>query len=377
VLGGGLVIPESNEWYVVSNDYAAAEQFFAIADQMWRENNPATACCDNLYKMAAANGVFPRPATTAQGYVRLTGTAGAAVPPEFEVSTSQGTYVSVGTVPMTIPATGTVVVRVQALLPGPDFNSAGTVTEGTLTTPAPNIDDTVIVCGGLFCNGAVAEDCETFRKRYLSRLTYQPHATQAWAKAKLLEFPCATRVCVREGACCKCNAQCSECGCVNCGNRLEFYVLFDDSFSCGIPPQNVVDDINTWFFGEHQGYGEGQVEIGVCGLIHTPIPLLVDVVIDIEGCPTSTQKQVINDLIVALFRRICPSIPLRVKQIELLIASVIGADVNASARFVLVDGENRSAVLVNVCGDLEVECDVLPCLRNITYTGPDSLKPPC
>ena len=37
VLGGGKVIPESNEWYVVTNDYAAAEQFYAIADQMWRE----------------------------------------------------------------------------------------------------------------------------------------------------------------------------------------------------------------------------------------------------------------------------------------------------------------------------------------------------
>lgn len=59
VLGGGQVIPESNEWYVVANDYAAAEQFFAIADQMWREANPETACCDNLYKMAAQHGVFP------------------------------------------------------------------------------------------------------------------------------------------------------------------------------------------------------------------------------------------------------------------------------------------------------------------------------
>ena len=53
VLGGGQIIPESNEWYVVANDYAMAEQFYAIADQLWRENNPETACCDNLYKMAA------------------------------------------------------------------------------------------------------------------------------------------------------------------------------------------------------------------------------------------------------------------------------------------------------------------------------------
>ena len=73
VLGGGKVIPESNEWYVVTNDYAMAEQFYAIADQMWRETNPETACCENLYKMAAQHGVFPRPPSHADGYAKLTG----------------------------------------------------------------------------------------------------------------------------------------------------------------------------------------------------------------------------------------------------------------------------------------------------------------
>ena len=136
----------------------------------------------------------------------------------------------------------------------------------------------------------------------------------AWIKQKILEFPCATRVCVREGACCRCDAECGDCGCKNCGNRMEFYVLFDGVFPCGIPPENVVDDIDDWLFGEHQGYGEGQVEIGVCGEIFVPMPLMVNVIIDIEGCPSSAQKQIIEDQITALFQRICPSMPLRVKQ---------------------------------------------------------------
>ncbi len=377
VLGGGLVIPESNEWYVVTNDYAMAEQFYALADQMWRENNPATACCDNLYAMAALHGVFPKPATTAQGYVRLYGTPGSAVPPNFEVQTAQGTYESIGTVPLTIPDEGTIIVRVQSLLPGTSYNSPGTTTTGTMTTPAPGIDPNVIVCGGLFCGGADAEDCETFRKRYLARLAYQPRATQDWAIQKLKEFACVTRVCVREGSCCKCTPSCGQNGCVNCGQNIAFYVLFDDSFPCGIPPQNVVHDITTWFFGEHQGYGEGQVEMGVCGTITAPIPLYVDVNIDIEGCPTSSQKQQISDLITALFKRICPSLPLRVKQIDLLVAMVMGADINSSAYFTLVDGPNSSAVFVTICGDLEPECDYLPCLRNIVYNPPQSLNSPC
>lgn len=383
VLGGGKVYPESNEWYVVTNDYAAAEQFYAVADQMWRETNPETACCDNLYKMAARNGMYPMPPSHAEGYAKLTGVPGSAVPPTFEIQTSIGTFVSVGTVPLTIPDSGTLVVRIRALTPGGDMNATGHVTTGTLTTPAPGIDDTVQICGGQFCGGAGEESCEEFRKRYLERLAYQPRATQAWIKQKLLEFPCATRVCVREGACCKCVPECGDCGCINCGTQLEFYVLFDDVFPCGIPPAHVVEDITDWLFGEHQGYGEGQVEIGVCGKIYTPVPLMVDVVIDIVGCPTSTQKQMITDQVHALFKRICPSMPLRVKQIDLIVASVIGIEIDSSARFSIPGWETtppfypRDQVYVGPCGDLEVECDVLPCLNTVTFVGPDMVKPPC
>src|SRR5262245_56814265 len=169
VLGGGQVIPESNEWYVVTNDYAMAEQFYAVADQMWRETNPETACCDNLYKMAAQNGVFPNPAQHAEGYVKLTGVAGAAIPTNLEIQTDQGIYVSVGTIPLSIGANNESIIRVRAITPGPEMNSSGEITTGTITTPAPNIDTDVTVCGGQFCGGANAEECEAFRQRYLRR----------------------------------------------------------------------------------------------------------------------------------------------------------------------------------------------------------------
>lgn len=382
VLGGGKIIPESNEWYVVTNDYAMAEQFYAVADQMWRERNPETACCENLYAMAARNGVFPKPATHAEGYAKLTGVPGTAVPQPLEITTAIGKFISVGTVPLTIPDSTTIIIRIRALTPGPEMNAVGDVATGTLTTPAPGIDTVVQICGGQFCGGGNAEECEEFRKRYLDRLAYKPRATQAWLKEKLLEFPCATRVCVREGSCCRCNAECGECGCINCGNRLEFYVMFDDSFPCGIPPQHVVDDITTWIFGEHQGYGEGEVEIGVCGKIFVPIPLYVNVIIDIAGCPSTSQKQIIQDQIRALFRRICPSQPLRVRQLEVIIASIIGPEINAAVRFEVVGYENQvppfpqNLVWMDSC-NLEPECDVLPCLNEITFVGPDMRKPPC
>jgi len=333
--------------------------------------------------MAAQRGVFPRPATHAEGYAKLTGIPGSAVPASFEIQTSQGTYVSVGTVPLSIPSSGEVIVRIRALTPGAEMNAGGstTVTEGTLVTPAPGINTEVTICGGTFCGGADAEDCEAFRKRYLERLAYQPKATMAWIQQKLLEFPCATRVCVREGSCCRCGGDCDDWGCKNCGNMMQFYVLFDDTFPCGIPPQHIVDDITDWLFGDPQGYGMGQVEIGVCGKIFQPIPLPVNVIIDIEGCPSSSQKQVITDQITALFKRICPSKPLTTKQLELIIAQVIGAEINASVRFEIVGYEDqkppypRNLVYADHCG-LEPECDVLPCLNEISFIEPER-RPPC
>ena len=102
---------------------------------------------------------------------------------------------------------------------------------------------------------------------------------------------------------------------------------------------------------------------------------MVNVIIDIEGCPSTGQKQVITDQITALFKRICPSLPLRNKQLELIVASIIGAEVNASVRFEVVGYEDavppfpRDLVYQDGCG-LEPACDVLPCLNEVIFTNP-------
>ena len=374
VLGGGTVIPESNEWYVVANDYAMQEQFYAIADQMWRETNPETACCENLYAMAARNGVYPRPASFSQGYAQLTGTPGSAIPPSVEISTSQGTYISTGTMPLTLDGAGTATIRIKALVPGASGNSSGDVKTGTLATPAPGINNTVTICGGMLCGGAAPETCEQFRQRYLKRLAYKPRATSAWIQEKLLEYPCATRVCTREGSCCRCDPTCTDnCGCEACGDKLQFYVLFDDSFPCGIPPQSIVDEIQKWFFGEHQGYGEGQVEVGVCGQIYAPKPLYINIIIDIADCISIAEKEQIITDIQDLFSTICPSQNLTTKQIELVIANVIGAGINASVRFEAVNCGPECGY-VSHCG-VEPACDYLPCINEIQFTPGPQVTP--
>ena len=132
VLGGEQVIPESNEWYVVSNDYAGAQDNISpLPVRLWV--NPEVQRAANLYKMAAQNGVFPYPASHAQGYAKLTGEVGSPVPQSLEINTSAGVFVSVGTTPLTIPSSNEIIIRIRALTPGPSMNSAGTVTGLTLT----------------------------------------------------------------------------------------------------------------------------------------------------------------------------------------------------------------------------------------------------
>jgi hypothetical protein len=163
---------------------------------------------------------------------------------------------------------------------------------------------------------------------------------------------------------------------------MQFYVLFDNVFPCGIPPSHIVEDMTKWMFGEHQGYGEGQVEIGVCGQVFAPVPLMVNVFVDIAGCPSTAQKQTIDNYIRELFLRLCPSMPLTTQQLEVIIANVVGAEFNTSVRFEFPGYENelppypRDLVYVTNCS-LEPECDVLPCLGTITYINPESVRPQC
>ena len=71
--------------------------------------------------------------------------------------------------------------------------------------------------------------------------------------------------------------------------------------------------------------------------------------------------------------------PLRTKQLELIVASIIGAEINAQVRFEIVGYENatppypRHMVYADSCG-LEPECDVMPCLNTITFTNPEVSK---
>jgi hypothetical protein len=397
VLGGGTVIPESNEWYAVALNYAMAEEFYAIAEQAWKEQDPRQACADNLVEMAALDGVYPQPAVPAQGYVKLTGTAGSALPTPLEFTAGGVNFVTSSNTgqPTQISDDGTAIVRVRALTPGANGNVSTEV--GSMVTAVAGVSQEVEICGGSFCEGEDAETTESFRQRYLKRLQYQPRATLQWMQEKLLEWPCATRVILRQGNCCSSGCEqapqmgsavseeCRDCGCVDCGGKMHFYVLFDSSFPNGIAPQSVLTEIEDWMFGSPQGYGLGQAEVGVCGRIASVTGVPVNVFIDIADCPTSTDLTTAQQVTQEFFQTVEPSVQVNGNDLAASISRVLGgADVDV--RFELVNPDHGygagipasdGRVVYRTGCALEPDCDYMLTLNQINITSASSARTGC
>lgn len=365
VLGGYEVIPESNEWYVVSNDYMMHEAFYSMAEAQWKAQDPRYMCCDDLYDYAGVRGFAPNPASPAQGYVTISGTPGTIIPTPIEIVIEDQNFRSTGTVPSAMPAEGSFDVRVKAVVPGVDSNIAVTSSTGTLATAVGGLNNEVAVRGTSFCGGADAEDCETFRSRFLLAHGYHPRANVQWIIDKLKEWPCVTRVCERAGSCCEAPLEGNDCGCNTCSQSLGFYVMLDGTFDCGIPPSCVITDINNWMWGDPPGKGLGQADFGMCGEIFAPVASVIDVIVTGMACATTAQMQIVRDRIKDLFLTACPSQLFQVKQVELAIAQVVGF----SDAFEVTFFDTTGNMTFTPCGDLDPNCDIMPCLGQIEFVG--------
>lgn len=358
VLAGGIVRPASPEWYVLANDYKVAEHLLSMTARMWKERDPRYACCDNLVDMASGvDGVHPRAATFAEGYVTLTGTAGATLSAASLQINFNGAYYRVAnpsTVPATMPATGTITLRYRAVQPGPVDTVPTTGTTGLLVAPVPNVDRTVTVSGGRFCNGKDSETCEAFRTRYLNRLRYRPNLNYSLLEEAALAWPCVTRICER--ACCPVDEQV-------CGTRpLMVHAIFDDTFENGIAPANILAEMTDAIFGLPQGEGRGVMPIGVCGEFVPLTACQIDVTYTGLACATEAQQKLIRERTTALFKNLCPGKILCVRQFVGVVAQV-APDV---CNFDVILTPLNDCLELSACGDVLPACDVLPVLGSIT-----------
>ena len=359
ILGGAPVVPETNEWYLTATETALQEEAYSFIAQVLNERDPRYACYENLVKLAAFDGVHPRPASYAQGYVKMTGTAGTTIPAAQEMTFGEATFRVSGSLADAIGADGTATVRVLAVEPGTTGN--GVDGDGALVNPPAGIDATVTRRGDTFCGGAEAETCEAFRQRYLDRMAFRPTHRQDAIIAKIMEWPCVTRVCVRGGNCC----EVSGCdGCDACGSGLAFYPMMDGAFDCGLPPANVVQEISDWLWGVPQGHGAGQVEAGVCGTLHTATAAMINVAINDETCMTPSQQAEVEKRIAVLFGTFCPSHDVCLEAVRNVVSQVTGQPCDADVTIT----SSSDGVRADRCGDLLIDCDVLACLGTISWT---------
>jgi hypothetical protein len=148
--------------------------------------------------------------------------------------------------------------------------------------------------------------------------------------------------------------------------------MFDNTFPCGIAPQSVIDEINLWMFGSPQGYGLGQVEVGICGAIVPVRPIPINVFLDISDCVSTSQLKAVDSLIREFFTTIEPSQPLWTRTLDALLVQTLGAQTNFAVRFELVNDSDRENAYVDGCG-IEPDCDYLPCLNELTIVRPEDV----
>lgn len=398
VLGGAPVIPESPEWYVVSLHYAMATTFYAFSEQTWKERDPRQACEASLIELAAKDGVYPRPAQPAQGYVLITGVAGAALPSPIGVTIGGVDFVTADTnfQPTQVPASGSFALRVVALQAGTEGNI--TDTTGNLSAAIVDVNTAVDVCSA-FNGGTDAETVEAFRTRYIERLRFQPRATVAWMQSLIESWPGVSQAVQRTGSCCSCSCheeysigsantsttdECAECcGCLDCGGKMDFYVLFGDDTK-GVLNNNVetLTEIQTWLFGSPQGYGLGQVEIGVCGRLFTWTDVGVTVRIIIEDCASTASATRVEEIVQDYFTTIGPSQSVSTEDIRLAVGNVLGITVDAELVFddesvLYGDGVAQTSssatatVFTNGC-KFEPDCDYRLVVNAVSVTTPTS-----
>lgn len=350
VLGGAPVVPETNEWYVVNNDYAAYEIVQSMMKSQVDEMDWEKMSDETFLKKAAERGMRPLPASFAEGFVKVTGTAGTSIPTniEFRMGTVQLRPNPNATLPPAIGANGEAIISVRSSVPGYEQNAAAS-TSGTTNVAISGINSTVVMMGAL-CGGRNIETVAEFRVRVIARFKYSPKGDFAWIVEEFKKWPCVTRVERRV---------CNNC----CPGLFEVYVYFDGSFAYGIPTQQLANDLTRWMFGNPNGAGLGRAAVGVFGKVYLPNPKPVDIQIINLDCITSDQKASLTSQISEMFARTAPGTKFAKRWLD---AAIIALNPKAGNYSISItyDGLTISTDCGD-SGDINPDCDDFPYLRSL------------
>lgn len=351
---GAPIIPGSNEDVVAFLMAGVAYQMHGVVNSAFRETDPRCMCCDRLVEWAARRGINVRPARAAVGFVKLTGDAGAAIPDPLGMTAGTVDYQTDALFqgqPVALDEHGEAVVRVVAQDVGPDGNrKAG---ETLILTGAPaGIDSDATVLASGIVGGTDDEDCEALRARVIRRLKSGAVAPNAeWIMEQIRTWPGITRVCVSSCPCC---------------SSPSFYAFMDGTYGdvetepYGVPPAEVLREIEDAIFGNPQGAGLGIAPIGARGRMPCARPQLVD--ITIHGLQPRHQQivEAVRLALAEVFKTgICPGGSMCLRLLDDAVMSVTGVkcfsrvEVHATGH-AQIDGDS-----------MFMDCDYFPVMGNV------------
>lgn len=141
---------------------------FALMEDVYNSRFVDTAVGTSLYNLGRAIGLSLLPAQKASGYVTFSGAVGTAIPSGFLVKTVAGYQYAV-LVAGRIGADGTVILPVQAMGTGADYNAdAGTVKE--IVNPLDGVSS--CTNASAMTGGRWRESDEEFRDRYYKSVDF-------------------------------------------------------------------------------------------------------------------------------------------------------------------------------------------------------------
>jgi hypothetical protein len=363
LLGGAPVLPLSSEDVLAFVMAGTVNLMYGFVTQALKENDPATACCDNLVTYGARHGIDLHAATRSKGYVAISGTPGAPIPLSIRfVGSSSREYKldpSVTFNPTQLDGTGAAVLRVVATTAGAVFNMSPGETLASATT-VPGINMTATVVGNGLTGGTSDESCDALRQRVVDAESSLAISTNlAWYLEHAANYPGVTRVCPDE-----CRGCCDP-------SQLALYPFMEGVYGdyqtepYGVPPVAVLDAMTEWMFGPEPGKGQGLAPIGQRGAFMCALPTYVDIVGHCaSGCKEAMESQ-ITEALQLYFRSVyCVGSTICKDQVRTAAYNAMGQGPCFSQLEFIFDG----SLLYEDAANAYLDCGHFVVLRSVTLT---------
>jgi len=364
LLGGAPVLPLSTEDILAFVMAGTVNLMHGMVSQALKETDPAFMCCDSLVVYAARHGINLLGATRAKGYVAITGDPNAAIPTSLRlIGLASREYKQDPAVtwnPVHLDAAGGAVVRVVSALPGNVFNLP-TGSALTVGTSAPGIDIDATVVGNGLIGGSDAETCDQLRARVLAAESAGVLSTnQQWYIAQTMSYPGVTRACLDE-----CEGCCDP-------THLVVYPFFEGVYGdattppYGVPPQEVIDEMNHWMWGLNNGKGEGLAPVGAQGHYECATPVKINVVGHcFRGCDNIAVSNIVSALNAYIRDNYCVGSPICKEHIKSTIYRAVGEPCFAGVTFTF---DPPQGIRRQDDAYIIVECGYLPVLGDVSVT---------